>query len=134
MLGPYEVTQRQTYDLERTWRRGPLVYKTGDVPQIIKPIKYQYHIRILRPFSYTPTMNFKSLIPVLLLALSPFSLVTANSGFGSTCNSIRLYFASSGVVFFANCRQPSGVHKVGVSIQLDSCFANSNGKLVARQW
>lgn len=81
-----------------------------------------------------PTMNFKSLIPVLLLVLSPFSLVTANSGFGSTCNSIRLYFGLRGLVIFANCREPSGIYNVGVSIKLDSCFANSNGKLVGRQW
>ena len=77
-------------------------------------------------------MNFKSLLPVLLLTLSPFAQVAANSGYGSTCNSISLYFGKRRLVILANCRKPNGIYSVGNSIGIDSCFANVNGKLQPR--
>ena len=80
-------------------------------------------------------MNFKTLISVLLLILSPFSEVVVNSGYALTCNSLRV-----GSVFgreytlVANYRETQGTYKVSAMINLDSCFANVNGKLQARLW
>lgn len=79
-------------------------------------------------------MDVKSLIPLLLLILSPFSQVAAGNGYASTCNSIRPYFGSNGWVILANCRKPSGIYNVGVSIKLDSYFANAGGHLKGRLW
>ncbi|KFY78727.1 hypothetical protein V499_02167 [Pseudogymnoascus sp. VKM F-103] len=69
------------------------------------------------------------------MLLSLVTEVAADSGYGSSCNSISYYNArDGGKVIFANCRMNSGIYRVGTEINPDSCFANDNGILAARLW
>lgn len=72
---------------------------------------------------------------VMQLAIGIFSLrVAANSGYGATCQTIRLYPAdsyNSHWLLDADCKEPSGIYNVGTSLYLETCFANYNGNLAA---
>ncbi|KAF7714140.1 CVNH domain-containing protein [Penicillium ucsense] len=80
-------------------------------------------------------MQLITLPNLALVALSCFALdVAADSGYGGSCNSISPYHSTRAPhwVIFANCRKISGIYNVDNTINMDSCFGNSGGRLVGQ--
>lgn len=69
------------------------------------------------------------------MLLSVISKVTADSGYGASCNSIEYYNKEDGgKAIFANCAYPDDTYNVGNTINPDSCFVNANGNLAGQLW
>jgi hypothetical protein len=67
------------------------------------------------------------------LALGLGGLVSADSGFYGTCHNFsRLAGTDRPVHMFADCKTTAGDYTVGMTINLDSCFGNAGGRLVAQ--
>jgi hypothetical protein len=79
-------------------------------------------------------MHFKNLLPLALL--SHLSRVAADSGYWATCNSIGVGYALSDHTWeiTGNCEEISGIYNVNNGINIDSCFINAGGNLVAQLW
>lgn len=93
------------------------------------------HFKGVNIFS-TSTMKFITLPTFVLLTLSHFALnAAANSGYAASCNSIGILTAdshNSDNLITGNCRETSGIYNVGPEININSCFINSGGNLVAQ--
>ena len=91
------------------------------------------HLDLTFPLS-PATMLFTSAL-VLLSSSYLILQVTANTGYIATCNSLYLLSPISNRPYWtivANCREPSGVYNVDTVINIDSCFINVGGRLVAQ--
>jgi hypothetical protein len=82
-------------------------------------------------------MQFNTLPTLALLVSSHFCLkVAANSAYAASCNSIYIYSPEPPNTDYwtisANCAMEDGVYNVGTEINIDSCFVNAGGTLVAQ--
>ena len=93
-----------------------------------------YYLITSQTLYYLLTMHFKT--SPLLILLSYLSRAAADSGYWGSCNSITVSFALSTRTWeiSGNCRDTSGIYNVGNSINIDSCFINASGNLVAQLW
>ena len=77
-------------------------------------------------------MNFRAILPLLLLLVSPLMLVAASSGYRDSCHVKGLVLTSKNkneISLYANCRKKNGSYNVNTSINISRCFANNNGRL-----
>lgn len=90
-----------------------------------------------RALSLPSIMQIKSFIlsaTSLCLMSAP---VIADSGYYSSCNSVNVYRKDTQPNkgrpdIIGNCRKITGIYSVDTAINIDSCFANNGGNLVAR--
>lgn len=72
-------------------------------------------------------------LPTLTTLALSLGLVSANSGFYASCHNFsRLAPKSTPTRFGGDCRQKSGIYTVGDRLNIDRCFGNHCGKLVAQ--
>lgn len=75
--------------------------------------------------------------PFIVLGLGLFgSLVAANAGYTGSCKNVQLaQRANVGWVLSASCARAGSTHPPyndGAAVNIESCFANEGGNLVAR--
>lgn len=75
-------------------------------------------------------MHLPTITAVAIACLGHDALVSANSGYYQTCNSVMLTQPQHNLI--GNCKKTSGIYNVNNAIKLNSCFGNSNGNLVAQ--
>lgn len=79
------------------------------------------------------TTNFAALA---LVALVQFIVgASANSGYAGSCTNIQIYPPDGNTNYYkiaADCKNNAGQTNLNTKINIDSCFSNSNGALVAQ--
>lgn len=81
-------------------------------------------------------MQTKNFAAVALVTLAQFSVgVLANSGYAGSCTNIQIYPHDGNTNYYkiaADCKNNAGQTNLNTKINIDSCFSNSNGSLVAQ--
>ncbi|KAL6890463.1 hypothetical protein GGI43DRAFT_415954 [Trichoderma evansii] len=81
-------------------------------------------------------MQTKNFAAVAFVALAQFSVgVLANSGYAGSCTNIQIYPPDGNTNYYkiaADCQNNAGQTNLNTKINIDSCFSNSNGSLVAQ--
>lgn len=76
------------------------------------------------------------LTTLAFLILSHFSVeVLANSGYAASCTNIQIYPPDGDTNFWAiaaDCTTAAQQPNLNTKIDIDSCFSNSNGSLIAQ--
>lgn len=81
-------------------------------------------------------MQTKNLAALALVALGQFVVgVSANSGYAGSCANIQIYPPDGNTNYWkiaADCKNNAGQTDLNTKININSCFSNSNGALVAQ--
>ncbi|PTB43806.1 hypothetical protein M441DRAFT_132031 [Trichoderma asperellum CBS 433.97] len=81
-------------------------------------------------------MQTKNFAALALVALAQFSVgVFANSGYAASCKNIQIYPPDGNTNYWkiaADCTNNAQQTNLNTKINIDSCFSNSNGSLVAQ--
>ncbi|KAK1248931.1 hypothetical protein MKX08_007151 [Trichoderma sp. CBMAI-0020] len=81
-------------------------------------------------------MQTKSFAALALVALGQFIVgASANSGYAGSCTNIQIYPPDGNTNYWkiaADCKNNAGQTNLNTKININSCFSNSNGVLVAQ--
>lgn len=71
-------------------------------------------------------------LPTLTSLALGLGLVSANSGFYATCHNYHSMTPGLPKHLIADCKRESGIYNIDDSLNIDRCFGNNCGRLVAQ--
>lgn len=81
-------------------------------------------------------MHTKNFAALALVALGQLAVgVSANAGYAGSCTNIQIYPPDGNTNYWkiaADCTNNAGQTNLNTKINIDSCFSNSNGSLIAQ--